>query len=205
MRLIGLIGQSGAGKSTVGAMLTARGYPVLDGDLLARRVTSTGAPILTRLAEVFGQDILTPGDANSKSSSNSLELNRRLLAKRAFASSEATKKLNSILHPAITSLVLNELEAINGSVAFLEGAALQDSPLAAHCHAFIAVVADENLRLQRIIKRDKLKKEDALLRMSAQRTQDEYCEKADFVIENNDSLELESQLDKILEAIIKQK
>ena len=89
--IVGLTGQTGAGKSTVGQMLSNIGFFSIDCDKLSRLVTSKGSPVLSELALEFGEDIIK----------NDGELDRKLLAKRAFATKEDTERLNNVTHPAI--------------------------------------------------------------------------------------------------------
>ncbi|MDR1408916.1 MAG: dephospho-CoA kinase [Oscillospiraceae bacterium] len=200
MRFIGIIGQTGAGKSTVCVALAARGFFVLDGDRLAHEVTAPGSSVLAELAKAFGQDILElPASGNGHDCLPAL--NRRVLARRAFASPEATARLNAIIHPAIAALAHTKLAVPDSQIAFLEGATLLESPLANECAAFIAVTAPEDLRLARLLARDKLSAEDILLRMSAQRSEVEYCEKADFVIVNDGVQAIEPQVEQMLTAL----
>jgi len=199
MRLIGITGQTGAGKSTVCAALAARGYPVIDGDILARQATRPGSPLLAELAAEFGEDILINAECKMQNAESfnleNAELDRKLLAQRAFASPEATKKLNAIIHPAIAEMARERLTELNAPIVFLEGAALHESPLADDCAMFVAVTAPEDIRLERIIARDKLSTEEARLRMSAQNDEEFYCDIADFVIANDGKHNLEEQLE----------
>ena len=87
--VIGLTGQTGAGKTTVADGLRHFGYQVIKADEIARLVTEKGSPVLQELAAVFGADILTEDGS----------LDRALLAERAFASPEETKLLNGVTHP----------------------------------------------------------------------------------------------------------
>ena len=87
MTIIGLTGPTGAGKSTISSLLAERGFLILDGDRIARDVMQPGSPLLRSLAEAFGGDILLPDGA----------LDRRLLARRAFASEENTALLNALI------------------------------------------------------------------------------------------------------------
>ena len=97
--IIGLTGQTGAGKTSVGELLSQKGCEVIDTDKIAREITEKGSPVLLLLAKAFGEDILENG-----------ELNRRLLASRAFSSRENTEKLNSVTHPEITKRVKQKIE-----------------------------------------------------------------------------------------------
>ncbi|MDR1806117.1 MAG: dephospho-CoA kinase [Clostridium sp.] len=191
MRLIGIIGPTGAGKSSLCAALAANGCVVLDGDRLARRATLPGAAVLNKLAGEFGADIL---DKNGV-------LDRKLLAARAFANPFSTARLNEIIQPAIARLTRAYLTRFSAPLIFLEGAALQDSPLAEDCAAFVAVSAPEELRLARVMVRDKLTREEAEMRMNAQRSDEDYRALADYVVLNDGSANLEEQAKKLLEEL----
>ena len=183
---IGLTGQTGAGKGYVGRYLETLGFNVLDTDVYARKICEKNSPVLSLLANKFGNDIIING-----------ALDRRLLADRAFASPEATEKLNSITHPAI--LELCRKEAVFPSV--LDAPLLFESKGDKMCYKTIAVLAPKELRLERIMKRDGITKERALARMNAQRDEEFYKTNSDFTV-INDGLNIENQINKILEEIL---
>ena len=92
MLVIGVTGQTGAGKGTVCKMLEKYGLYHIDADKVAHSVYKKGSDVLSALSEAFGEDILnTDGTAN-----------RAKIAEKAFSSAENTEKLNSIVHPAVT-------------------------------------------------------------------------------------------------------
>ena len=91
MKLIGLTGGIGSGKSTVAQLLLHHGWELVDADQIARDIVEPGQPALAELADAFGEDILQADGS----------LDRGLLASRAFASREKTDLLNSITHPRI--------------------------------------------------------------------------------------------------------
>ena len=91
MILVGLTGGIGSGKSTVSALLAAKGAVVLDADAITREVQQPGSPLLGRLAEAFGPQVLAPDGS----------LDRPAVAKIVFEDPEALKKLNAIVHPAV--------------------------------------------------------------------------------------------------------
>ena len=183
---IGLTGQTGAGKGYVGRYLETIGFNVLDTDVYARKICEKNSPVLSLLANKFGNDIIVNG-----------VLDRRLLADRAFASPEATEKLNSITHPAI--LELCRKEAVFPSV--LDAPLLFESKGDKMCYKTIAVLAPKELRLERIMKRDGITKEQALARMNAQRDEEFYKTNSDFTV-INDGSNIENQINKILEEIL---
>ncbi len=175
--IYGLTGQTGAGKTTVGKKLEEKGFRVIDCDKTARKVVEKGSPVLAELQDAFGDDIVAADGT----------LDRALLAKRAFSSAENEKKLNSITHPAITKLVVNEiLKDKDKYPAFvIDAALLAESELWNYCSKTIVVTADKDVRLKRIMKRDAISKEKAIERINAQPNEQYYKSIADTVIENN--------------------
>lgn len=184
--LLGLTGQTGAGKGFVGEYLKSIGFNVLDTDVYARRVCKKNSPILSVLAAEFGKDIIVNG-----------ELDRALLAKRAFLNKQNTERLNSIMHPAIIALC--KKEAVFPAVL--------DAPLLFECGAnelcfkTIAVLAPEKTRIERVMRRDGITAQQALLRMSAQKNEEFYKSNSDFTV-INDGRDIKNQINKILEEIL---
>ncbi len=183
--VIGLTGQTGAGKTTVAAMLEKKGCATVDTDILARKAVEN-PEVIAMLCKRFGDDIIVDG-----------ALDRRELARRAFATKEGTADLSAITHPEITRLAIELIHKAyeNGAkAAVVDAALLFDSPLACLCDKTVSVVADEKIRLERIIKRDGISEEDALLRINAQPSTEYYIEKSDIVINNGNNDYLEKQL-----------
>lgn len=177
MKVFGLTGKTGAGKSTVAQKLRTMGFYVIDGDKIARSITERGKPALKLLAKEFGCDIIEKNGS----------LNRKLLASRAFKDKESTKKLNDITHPIIKAEFEKELmkaESEGYSFALIDAAALLESSCKDLCEKIIVVTAPEEIRLQRILKRDSITKEQAETRMSAQFPDEYYFSKADIILRN---------------------
>ena len=177
--VIGLTGQTGSGKTTVAALLKEKGCAIIDTDILARKAVEN-PEVISMLCERFGDDIIENG-----------ALNRRELARRAFATKEGTDALSMITHPEITRLSVEMIHNAyeNGAkAAIIDAALLFDSPLACICDKTVSVVAPEDIRLDRIMKRDGISENDALLRMNAQPKAEYYIEKSDIII-NNDGKE----------------
>ncbi len=187
MTVVGLTGPTGAGKSTVSSLLASQGYYVADGDMVAREITAADSPVLSVLAGSFGSDII-----NSDGS-----LNRRLLAERAFASPEATAKLNGITHPAITKKIfsgISEAAKKGYAVAVIDAAALFESGIAGRCDLVAAVTAPEQIRLARITERDSISEAQVLRRMNAQKSEEYYEQKADIIIRNYSPYTIENEM-----------
>ena len=177
MKIFGLTGKTGAGKSTVASKLEAMGFYVIDGDLIARNITRKGKPALKELAKEFGCDIITEDGS----------LDRKKLASRAFKDKESTARLNDITHPIIKDEFIKELQKAEGEgyrASVIDAAALLESSCKDLCEKIIVVTAPEEIRLQRILSRDNITEEQALTRMRAQFPDEYYNEKADILIRN---------------------
>lgn len=179
MKIIGLTGPTGAGKSSIVTIAKKLNIKVFNCDKIAREVTEKGQPALEKLAEEFGNDILENGC-----------LIRSKLAQKAFASKEETEKLNRIIFPFIkkklVSLITQEIE--NGTKAvLLDAPTLYESGTDVLCDKVIAVLSSKEIRQKRIIKRDNLNIQSANLRMNAGKS-DNFYTKADYIINNNGSI-----------------
>lgn len=191
MTIIGLTGPTGAGKSTVSGRLREMGFYIADGDAIARQVVEPGEPLLQKLAEAFGEDILTDG-----------ALNRRELARRAFADEENLQKLNGLMHPAIEKRMFEAIAAhpdCRGAV--IDAAALIESGIYKRCDLLAVVTAPVSVRLQRIMERDNLSEADARVRIGAQHEESFYTDKADVVLRNYPPYLLDEEIGKLLERL----
>ena len=161
MKIIGITGRSGSGKSAVSALYRQLGYTVADADLVARQVLEPGSPCLAKLAEAFGDDLLTPQGT----------VNRQLLADRAFRDEESTQKLVSITHPEIIARLLAAADEAKGrgeTLFFVDGAVIVGAPFEKHCDAIWLVSAPYEQSVARIRKRDGLNRRQARARLAAQ-------------------------------------
>ena len=192
MLILGLTGKTGAGKSTVADYLKEKGCYIIDGDVIARQITEKGSKVLPILQKAFGDDIL---DENG-------ELIRATLAKRDFADKESTALLNSITHPVIKKRSEDEIikaESLGYKTAFIDAAALLDSDCKDLCDKMIVVHAPEEIRLDRILIRDGLTKQQALTRIKAQKSDEYYFSHADIIIRNYPPYNLQDELLKLEE------
>lgn len=134
MKVVGITGRSGCGKSSATNFLREKGYPCIDADLVAREVLLPGSPCIAQLQQVFGADI---ADENGT-------VRRRLLADRAFATPEGTAALTDITQPEILRRIdaaLDEARRGGADLAFVDGAVIVGTPFEARCDALILVTA----------------------------------------------------------------
>lgn len=190
--VIGMTGPTGSGKSTVGELLCEKGFKIVDADKVARRVTEKGSPSLGELCVAFGDDILLENG----------ELDRAMLAKKAFADKESLEKLNSITHPAIIELIKQEIDTLKASgesKIILDAPQLFEAGAQNLCDFILSVLADKEIRLERIKSRDNITDEQALSRINAQKSDEFFVENSDFVIYNNSDTEaLTPQIDMLI-------
>ena len=190
-RIIGLTGQSGSGKSTVSKVFAAHGFDVCDADMVSREVTARGSAALDEIAAEFGSDMLTPDGS----------LDRRKLGAYVFSDRAALDRLEGILYPYILRRIGEYTEAARGSV-LLDAPTLFEAGADRLCDMIISVVADEDIRLRRIMARDGIDETAARNRFSSQHDEAFFRERSDIVIENNGGEdELISRVTEIIENI----
>lgn len=178
MKIIGLTGPTGSGKSTVAKYFSDLGVQIIDCDLVAREVTEIGSPLLPLLAETFGDEILADDGS----------LIRKELAKRAFSSESETEKLNSIMLPFIANKIKEILDVFSTEgveCVMLDAPTLYESGLDSICDSVLAVLCDRETRKKRIIERDSLTEEQALIRLSAGKPDSFYKEKTQHIVVND--------------------
>ncbi len=188
--VIGLLGGIGSGKSAVARLLARRGLLVLDADAEARVVTDLPA-VRRALAERFGAELL---DAAGN-------LDRALLAQRAFGDPAATADLNAIVHPHVRARLQALLDAAGTRPVVLDVPLLLESPLAAQVTCWVLVEASEEARDRRVAGRgwapdERSRREARQAGLAAKRA------RADHVLENSGSLaHLEALVDTLLRQI----
>ncbi|MDN6273509.1 MAG: dephospho-CoA kinase [Corynebacterium casei] len=192
MKIIGLTGGIGSGKSTVAQLFVEEGFPLIDADVIAREVVAAGQPALQELADVFGADILEPSG----------ELNRQLLAQRAFADREATDKLNAITHPRIqqrTQELFDAYREKDVEAVIYDMPLLVDNGLDRAMDWVIVVDVAAEERIRRLVEYRGLDEEDAQRRVKAQIPDGLRLAAADSVIDNNAAIDnLKPQVDQLI-------
>ena len=191
MKIIGLTGLTGAGKSTVALKLMAYGCYHIDADKVAREVINSDENVKNKLKKQFGDDVIN-GDKT---------VNRPLLASRAFADEESTEALNAITHPAVTEKIrgiIDEKKEVGYSGIIIDAIALFESGEDKLCDFTVAVTAPEDIRLERIMARDKISREKALERINAQKDESFFTKQADFIIWNYPPYNLDVEIRQII-------
>ncbi|EHD1586415.1 dephospho-CoA kinase [Listeria monocytogenes] len=198
-KTIGLTGSVATGKSTVSNMIQQAGIPLVDADIAARKVVEPGTEGLKEIVAYFGEEILLADGT----------LNRAKLGEIIFKDKEKREKLNEITHPRVKDYMLEARERFfraGEELVFFDIPLLFESHLESLVDQIVVVWTTPETELKRLMERNNLTKEDALRRIESQMGIDEKARKADFVIDNNESLEkTQKQVYTFIERFVKNK
>ncbi|EAC4811047.1 dephospho-CoA kinase [Listeria monocytogenes] len=198
-KTIGLTGSVATGKSTVSNMIQQAGIPLVDADIAARKVVEPGTEGLKEIVAYFGEEILLADGT----------LNRAKLGEIIFKDKEKREKLNEITHPRVKDYMLEARERFfraGEELVFFDIPLLFESHLESLVDQIVVVWTTPETELKRLMERNDLTKEDALRRIESQMGIDEKARKADFVIDNNESLEkTQKQVYTFIERFVKNK
>ena len=181
MITIGLTGGIGSGKSTVSSRLAELGAFIVDADLVAREIVEPGQPALAELAEAF-DGVLNPDGT----------LNRAELARQAFATPEATEKLNAITHPRIrarTEELFKQGRESGAEVLVYDMPLLIENGEVDKVDHVLVVDAPDELRIDRLVQHRGLDEDDARRRIAAQIDRATRLNAADTVLDNSGTVE----------------
>lgn len=195
---IGLTGGIGTGKSLAAKRFAELGARVYHADELARQALEPGAVCYNRVIDTFGNGIRNQDGT----------INRKSLAQVVFSSEDMRKKLNDIVHPYVIETIISiaDQDCANesGAIAIFEVPLLFESGADRQMDANIVVQCDLETRIDRIIKRDGVSREQALSRIRTQMPEEEKARLADFILENNSTEEaLFHQIDLLYEVLKK--
>ena len=183
MLLAGLTGGIASGKNSVAVILKGLGAKVIDADLLSRELVGNGMPAWQEIADAFGPAVIKSDGS----------LNRQALGEIIFADDEKRELLNSILHPKIIEeerrrICLIKKDAPH-SIVIVNAALLIESGNYKEMDKVIVLSVDEDTIIKRLALRDDLSPDESRLRIKAQSSISEKLKCADFVIENNGTME----------------
>lgn len=170
--IIGITGGTGSGKTTLLKLLAETGFTVLDCDTIYHDLLKTDKNMLSAIEARF------PGTVTEG------VLDRKKLGNVVFSDPAALLALNAITHAAVKSEVIRILESTSDSVA-IDAIGLFEGGLAELCRLTVAVSAPEELRVQRLMKRDGISESYARARIAAQRSQGEFEKLCDVTLVND--------------------
>ncbi len=182
MPVVGVTGALGSGKSTVVAAFAERGAVVVDADAIGHQMLQRGGPCYDRLRARFGDDIAGEDGA----------IIRARLGARAFATPADTAALNAITHPALLAELRRQVREADapGRLVVVDAALLLEWGAPVRLDRIVVITAEEPERIRRMVARTGLDEAEIRRRAARQMSEAEKVQRADFVLPNNDSLDV---------------
>lgn len=176
MKVIGLTGSFGTGKTFVASVFKSLGARVIDADLIAHRVIRKNSRAYKKIVRAFGKDILTPGTG----------IDRKKLGKSVFEKKSYLKRLNEIVHPEVIKLIKKKIkEAGEKDIVVVDAPLLLEAKAGDLVDKIVVVKASERNQLNRCAEKFRMNKRDILKRIRGQIPIEKKIKIADFVIDNN--------------------
>ena len=180
-RIIGLTGNIACGKTAVGHMLLELGAErYIDADAVVHKLYQSGQPIAMKVAETFGSGVVVADGS----------VDRKALGTVVFQDAEAMRRLEAIVHPAVSTAIANELASVSASgIAIIDAVKLLEGGSGAFCQSKWLVICTEEQELARLLARNHLSREEVWARIRAQPPVANKLALVDEVIDNGGSLE----------------
>lgn len=198
MKIIGITGGIGSGKTTVCLLFESMGIPVYYADIQAKKIMNSNPALKKKVKDLLGDDAYF---ANGK-------LNRVYVASKIFSDKEMLSQINQLVHPMVQEDSKRWSEQFRKDeipYVIKEAALLVENGSYRSLDSLIVVTCPQETRIQRVIKRDKTNYEEVLKKLKIQLPEDEKIKVADFVIDNSGHKSLIPQVWKIHKKLIKSK
>lgn len=177
--IIGITGNSGSGKSEISKILAKKiNAKIIDADEVVKELSEPGTKYYNKIIELFGKEILIEN-----------KLNKKQMAEIIYNNSEKREKLNKLTYKYVVEEIKNRAKKLKEKNIIIDAPLLFESGLDKICKFTIAVLADFNIKLERICKRDNLDKETAKARLDIQAKDEYYIKKANYTIKNNRAID----------------
>jgi dephospho-CoA kinase len=183
---VGITGGIGSGKTHICKLLELMNFSVFYSDAEAKKIQNTNAYVRSKLTELYGEEAYTEEG-----------LNRKFIAEIIFNNPDAKKQLEEIIHPKVAEAFATWCEEKAGTdekIVFIESAILYESGFDKMVDKVIVVYADEDVRIERSMRRDGADRTAIEERIKNQGSDKEKCNKADFVLHNNPNDYINKQL-----------
>jgi dephospho-CoA kinase len=191
VKVIGLTGGIGSGKSLVAKVLEAMGYPIYYSDERSRELVDKDQDIKKELTELLGDEVYSDG-----------QLNRSFLAEKLFSNDEVRLKVNSIIHPRVRAGFALWVSEQRSHVVFNEAAILFETGAYKSFDAMVLVTAPESTKIARVMQRDKCTEASVRERMATQWPDETKIPLADFQLINDDRTPLLKQIEELAEQLL---
>lgn len=192
MKILGITGGIGSGKSYVAQKLAQRGIPVYNADVEAKSLNNTNQQIINAYIGRYGKQIYVNG-----------QLDRKALADIIFTNKDELQWVNALVHPIVNAHFANWCKQQKADIVAVESAILFGGQLSQQCDAVVAVIASEQVRIERVMFRDGSTRQQVEARMANQLSNETMVKMADYVITNNGE-DIDSQIDDLLKKLKKQ-
>lgn len=192
MTVVGLTGGIGSGKTTVANFFRELNVPVYIADEEAKKLMNSSKVLIKKIKKVFGDEAYINN-----------ELNRPFIASKIFKDKSLLEQINGIVHPKVAKHFSKWLKKQNHAYVIKEAAILFENNSFKDCDYIITVVADEKLKVKRIISRDNTSKQRIKAIMNNQWKDEDRVKLSDFVIENNTLSDTKNQVLSIHKKLLK--
>ncbi len=186
MKIVGITGGIGSGKTFVAKMFASFGIPIYYADVEAKNLMDSSLEIRQELVALLGEQTYGSG-----------KLDRKYMADKIFNDPELLQKTNAIIHPRVGEHFLGWVSRQTAPYVMKEAAILFESGAAAQCDVVILVTAPKTVRIERVMARDHVSAEEVEARMKNQWSDEKKIKLADFVIENTDATHTRKQVETI--------
>lgn len=185
--VLGVTGGIGSGKSTVCEIFKTFGIPVYDSDARAKALMSSNPNLINSIQSSFGEEAYADG-----------KLNRSYLAEIVFSDANALASLNALVHPAVGRDFDEWADQQSSEILIKEAAILIESGAYKQCDKILVVTCPEETRIERVMKRDEVIREQVTVRIAKQISEEERLSYADFTIDNSGASMLIPQVEEVV-------
>lgn len=190
--IVGLTGGIGSGKSTVAKIFEFLGVPVYEADVASKSIIDTDKELQSELVSLLGDEILSDG-----------KIVRPKMAELIFGDKDLLEQANALIHPAVARHFTNWYTAQNSPYVIKEAAILFESGSYKACDKIVVVAAPKEMRIERVMSRSKMTREEVEARMNNQWPQEQKLEKADYIVNNDFTESVIKQVISIHENIVR--
>jgi len=190
LKIIGITGGIGSGKSIICSIFEKMGFSVFYSDIVAKQILLTDIDVIQQLTNVIGPNLYIEG-----------KINKELLANKIFKEEQVKLKVNQIIHPKVREYFDSWVSIQDSRLVFNEAAILFETGLYKKYDVNVLVTAPESIRINRSVLRDNSSKEVVKYRVNSQWTDEQKMKFADFIIVNDNLTPVLPQLEQILSEI----
>lgn len=190
--IIGITGNSGSGKTLISKLLEKKlNVDIIDADKVVKEMSMPGKVYFKEIVKKFGKDILLENG----------EINKQKLANIIFTDKGKREILNSLTFKYVVEEIIKRTKLSEGKTVIIDAPLLIESGLNQICDTVISVIANENVKIERICMRDNIDENTAKKRIESQPKNDFYIVNSNYIVINNDNSNLENQIKDIIKFI----